>query len=126
MQYMILGIIIALIALTLMIQRSIDMSQEEKIEVYRNSVEKIKGYILDLIFDAEKLYQSGTGQFKKAYVINLILNGEFYKGLPSYVQKMVSFSVLSELVDKIVDTVFNVAKKSNKAVQERLDEQVIQ
>jgi hypothetical protein len=86
-----------------------------------NAQEKIKGVMLHLVFEAEKLYMSGTGQFKKAYVINLILNGEFYKGLPLGVQKLLTFGVLSELVDKVVGGTFNPQKMTNAAVKKRLE-----
>lgn len=109
-------VVFAVIAITY-IGVYLSKSQGERRELFQRALDKIKGFILDLIFEAEKLYGSGTGKLKKAYVINLVLNGEFYKSLPQFIQHLITFDVLSNVVDNIVETIFKNIQANNVYVQ---------
>jgi len=96
------------------------LSESRRIKLLTAALEKIKGFALDLIFEAEKLYKGGTGKFKQAFVINCILSGPFYATLPACVQRLITFEILSRLIDDLVEAVFNAQKRDNAAVNERL------
>ena len=100
----------------------LNLSDRVKSKLLYFALEKIKGFALDLVFEAEKLYKNGTGKFKKAYVINKILNGAFYASLPKSIRELVTVEVLSTLIDDLVTVIFNSQKRDNAALAERLGE----
>lgn len=95
-------------------------TKEDRAKFFEEVKAKIEGFVLDLILTAEVNYGSGTGQFKKAFVIDRILNGEFYKGLPLFIQKLITYDLLSGMIDMICETVFKNAQASNTNIQKLL------
>lgn len=86
----------------------------------KESLRKIWGFLFELTLKAEDKYGSGTGAVKKAYVMFLILDSEFYKGLPRFVKGFLSEETLSDLIDKFIAEIFNVARETNKNIEELL------
>ena len=84
------------------------------------ALDMIKGFALDLIYRAEKEFGGGTGQFKKASVIETILNSAFYSTLPGGVKKLINFETLSGIIDEICDLVFNKQINTNDSVKKLL------
>jgi len=77
----------------------------------------IRGYVLNLILKAEQDFGGGTGVFKKAQVIEVILNSAFFLALPAGVRSLVTYEALSGIIDAVCATVFNKQKESNVAVK---------
>ena len=66
------------------------------------------------IAEAEMQWGSGTGALKKAQVVACLMSTPFYTALPNYVKIMVNAKVVGDIVDSVVQYVFNVAMASNK------------
>lgn len=96
------------------------MSESDRAKLFADVKAKLAGFLLELILNAEQVYGSGMGQFKKAFVIEKILNCEFYKGLPLFIQKFVTYDLLSGMIDTLCETIFKAAQASNANLQKIL------
>ncbi|GHT18111.1 hypothetical protein AGMMS49573_10830 [Endomicrobiia bacterium] len=113
--------VIALIADA--VRRETDRLNEDGTEsVLTTALEMIQGFILDLMFKAEKEFGAGTGQFKKAFVIDTVLNGTFFTSLPEKVRNLVTYEALSKLVDTVCEKIFKPQQQSNEKLTKLLDE----
>jgi len=89
-----------------------------------NALETIKGFVLDFILDAEKQYGSGTGQFKRALVVDMILNSAFYNGLPGLVRQFITASALGAVIDAVCVSFKRQLESNKDNMQRLLDEPV--
>jgi len=85
-----------------------------------NALKVIRGFVLDFILRAEREFGPGTGQFKKARVIDMILNSAFYSGLPAIVRQFISCGAISGIIDSVCATVFKKQQESNGGNLDRL------
>ena len=85
---------------------------------------KVKAGLLELTTAAEQEYGSGTGELKKAYVVNLIVNSEFYTKLPFWAKTLISSEQIGKVIDVFVKQIFNAMRKNNKAFDELLENEV--
>lgn len=97
-------------------------ARTQHLKAFQDALEKIEGFMLDLIVEAERAYREGTGPAKKAYVLNLILNSAFYMSLPRAVRGMVTYEVLSNMVDMLVREILNQLHGTGRRLREQIKE----
>jgi len=90
------------------------------------ALDMIKGVALNLILQAEQTLGPGTGQFKKASVIEAIINSVFYAGLPGVIRRLITYDTLSAIVDAVCDTVFKQQQKTNPSVKALIEKDGVQ
>ena len=79
---------------------------------YRSNVlNKIKASLLDLTTQAEAAYGGELGAVKRAAVIDMIINSQFYVRLPFYVKYVISADTIGKLIDWFVETTFKSMKQ---------------
>lgn len=119
------GVLIILAVISYTKYRYISNNSDKK--QLSNALIKIKSFILDYIEEAERKYtESKKGLAKKSFVIGMILNCEFYKNLPQLVQKMITYEILSKIIDDFVENVFKVAKNSSVKATEELQKRLVE
>lgn len=75
---------------------------------------RLKEWLLNAVFDAEKLYGSKTGQIKLKYVYSL-----FIKRFP-FMSNIISYSLFKKMVDTALQKLEELVK-DNKSIKDILD-----
>jgi len=84
------------------------------------ALDMIRGVALKFILQAEQTLGSGTGQFKKADVLEIILNSAFFLAIPAGVRNLITYDMLSKIIDEICGLVFKPQVEGNAAVKRLL------
>lgn len=75
---------------------------------------RIKNWLMNACFDAEKLYGSKTGDIKREYVYSLFT--EKFKILSNFI----TYNKFCKMIDKILE-VLNELIKNNKSIKDLVD-----
>ena len=116
-------ILFAVITLTAFIRIIIDWAKRPNAnEQKENALTAIKEILYQFIIDAEKFWGGGTGIVKRSFVINSVLNSQFYITLPDFIKMFINATMIGKLIDNMVDNVLKPALKNNINLQKKIQE----
>ena len=85
-------------------------TKEEQDTLIADTISKLNGMILSLMYQARENFKDGEGIFKKSDVIKGILNSPFYVALPVFAKLFLSAEAIGAIIDKIYDELFKNKK----------------